>query len=115
MRHKHPYRMRIVRIDVEDVRLAQEIGQQQIVLPAVPLASDPANAVHQPQGRKLGNDQVLCPFAVELDQVDLVDSEVRYLRPELLDGQRWNFDAEISVPRLERFPHVRDIVGDARV
>ena len=50
MRHKHPYRMRIVRIDVEDVRLAQEIGQQQIVLAAVPLASDPADAVHQPQG-----------------------------------------------------------------
>ena len=47
MRHKHPYRMRIVRIDVEDVRLAKEIGQQQIVLAAMPLATDPADAVHQ--------------------------------------------------------------------
>ena len=50
MRHKHPHRVRIVRIDVEDVRLPKEIGQQQIVLAAVPLATDPADAVHQPQG-----------------------------------------------------------------
>ncbi len=50
MRHKHPHRVRIIRIDVEDVRLAKEIGQQQIVFAAVPLATDPANAVHQPQG-----------------------------------------------------------------
>ena len=85
MRHKHPHRMRIILIDVEDVRLAQEIGQQQIVLAAVPLSTDPADAVHQPQGRKLRNDQVLGSFSIELDQVDLVDSEVRYLRPELLN------------------------------
>lgn len=112
MRYKHPHRVRVIRIDVENVRLAQEVGQQQIVLAAVPLATDPADAVHQPQGRQLRDDQVLSPFAIELDQVDLVDTEVRYLRPELLDGQRWNFDAEISVPRLERFPNVRNIVGD---
>jgi hypothetical protein len=32
------------------VCLAQEIGQQQIVLAAVPLASDPADPVHQALG-----------------------------------------------------------------
>ena len=47
MRDKHPHRVRIVRIDVENVRLAQEISQQQIVLAAVPLATYPADAVHQ--------------------------------------------------------------------
>jgi len=87
MRHKHPHRVRVIRIDVEDVRLAQEIGKQQIVLAAVPFAADPADAIHQTQGRELRDDQVLGPFAIELDQVDLVDPEVRYLRPELLDGK----------------------------
>ena len=77
--------MRVVRIDVEDVCLAQEIGQQQIVFAAVPLASDPADAFHQPQGREFGDDQVLGPFAIKLDQVNLFDPEVCYLRPELLD------------------------------
>ena len=101
MRHKHPHRVRVIRIDVEDVRLPKEVGQQQIVLATVPLATDPSDTVHQPQGRKLGDDQVLGPFAIELDQVDLVDAEVRYLLPELLDGERWNFDAEISVPWLK--------------
>jgi len=115
MRHKHPNRVRIIWIDVEDVRLAQEIGQQQIVFAAVPFAADPADVVHQTQGRELRDDQILGPFAIKLDQVNLVDSEIRYLCPELLDGQRWNLDSEISVPRLERVPHVRDIVGDPRV
>ena len=85
MRHKHPHRVRVIRIDVEDVRLAQEIGQQQIVLAAVPLATDPADAVHQTQGGQLSDDQVLGPFAIKLDQVNLFDPEVCYLRPELLD------------------------------
>ena len=47
MRHKQPHRVRIVRIDVENVRLAHEIGQQQIVFATVPLATDPADPVHQ--------------------------------------------------------------------
>ena len=67
MRDKHPHRVRIVRIDVENVRLAQEISQQQIVLTAVPLATDPADAVHQTQGGKLSDDQVLGSLAIELD------------------------------------------------
>ncbi len=115
MRHEHPHRVRIVRIDVEDVRLAEEVGEQQIVFTAVPFASDPADAVHQAECRQFGDDQVLGSLAIELDQVDLVDSEVRYLRPKLLDGQRWNLNAEISVPRLKRFPHVGNIVGDSTV
>lgn len=65
MRYKHPHRVRIVRIDVENVRLAKEVSQQQIVFAAVPLASDPADAVHLPQRRELRNDQVLGPFAIE--------------------------------------------------
>ncbi len=47
MRHEHPRRVRVVRIDVADVRLAQKIGKRQIVLAAVPFASDPADTVHQ--------------------------------------------------------------------
>ena len=47
MRHKHPHRVRIIWIDVEDMRLAKEVGQQQIVFATVPLATDPADAVHQ--------------------------------------------------------------------
>ena len=47
MRHKHPYRVRVVGIGVENVRLAKEIGEPQIALAAVPLAADPADAVHQ--------------------------------------------------------------------
>ena len=86
MRHKHPYRVRVVGIDAENVRLAKEIGEQQIVLAAVPLATDPADAVHEAKSRSLGDDQVLGPFTIELDQVDLVDAEVRYLRQKLLDG-----------------------------
>lgn len=46
MRHKHPHRVRIIRIDVEDVRLTKEVGLQQIVFAAVPFTSDPADAVH---------------------------------------------------------------------
>jgi len=88
MGNKHPHRVRIVRIDVEDVRLAQGVGQQQIVLAAVPFASDPADAIHQAQCRELRNDEVLGTLAVEFHEVDLVDSKVDYLRPELFDGQR---------------------------
>ena len=51
MRHKHPHRVRVIRIDVEDVRLAKEIGQQQIVFTAVPFASDPSDAVHEAKCR----------------------------------------------------------------
>jgi len=115
MPHKHPYRVRVVRIDIEDVRLAKEIGEQQIVLAAVPFATDPADAIHQPQGREFGDDKILGSFTVELEQVALVDPEIRYLRPELFDGQRWNLDAEISVPWLERVPNVRNLIGDQTV
>ncbi len=115
MRNEHPHGVRMIWIDVEDVRLTEKIGQQQIVLTAVPLATDPADAVHQPQGRKLRNEQVLGPLAIELDQVDLVDPEVRYLRPELLDGQRGNLDAKLAESRLKRFPDVRNIIGDPTV
>ena len=47
MRHKHPDRVRVIRIDVEDVCLAEEVGQQNVILAAVPFATDPADAVHQ--------------------------------------------------------------------
>jgi hypothetical protein len=33
--------MRIVRIDVENVRLAKEVGEQQLVLVTTPFATDP--------------------------------------------------------------------------
>ncbi len=115
VRYKHSDRMGVIWIDVVGVCLAKEIGQQQIVLAAVPFATDPSDAVHKAKGRELGDDQVLGPFAIELDQVDLVDAKVRYLRPKLLDGQRWNLNAEISVPWLKRFPYVRNIVSDSTV
>ena len=51
MRHKHPDRVRIIWIDVEDIRLAKKVGEQQIVLSAVLLATDPADAVQQTECR----------------------------------------------------------------
>jgi hypothetical protein len=67
------------------MRLAKEVGKQQIVLAAVPLAPDPSDAVHEAKRRSLGDDQVLGPFAIELDQVDLVDTNavtsLHYPRP----------------------------------
>ena len=65
---------------------SQGACKQQIALAAVPLASDPSNAVQQTECRSLGDDQVLGPFAIELDQVAPVDAEVRYLRQKRLDG-----------------------------
>jgi hypothetical protein len=55
------------------------------------------------------------PFAIELDQFDLVDPEARYLRPKMFDGKRGNLDAEISVTRLEHFPDMRNIIGGQTV
>jgi hypothetical protein len=115
MSHKHSYRVRVVRIYIDDVRLGQTIRQYQIVFATGPRATDPADAIHQAQCRELRNDEVLGPLAIELEQVDLVDAEVRYLRSEMLDGQRWNLSAEISIPWLERFPNVRNIIGDPTV
>ena len=97
------------------MRLAKEVGKQQIVLAAVPLATDPADAVHEAKSRSLGDDQILGPFAIGLDQVDFVDADVRYPRPKRLEGQRWNLNAEISVPWLKQFPHIRNLVGDATI
>ena len=51
------------------------------------------------------------PFAIELDQFDLVDPEARYLRPKMFDGKRGNLVVEISVTGLKRFPHVWNIIG----
>ena len=51
MRPEHPDRVRIIWIDVEDVRLAKKVVEQQIVLSAVLLATDPADAVHQTKCR----------------------------------------------------------------
>ena len=51
MRHKHPHYVRINWFDVEDVCLAKEAGEQQIVFANVPFASDPSNAVHEDLGR----------------------------------------------------------------
>ena len=65
MRHKHPHRVRIVGIDVEDVSLAQEVSEHQVVFPDVPFAANPADAIHQAQGRQLRDDQVLVPFSIE--------------------------------------------------
>jgi len=115
MRHKHSHRVRIVWVNMEDVRLAQKVSQHEIVLSAVPLASDPADVVHQTQSREFRNDQILGPFAIEFHQVDIVDPKVRYLRPELLNGKRWNFYAELSESRLKRFPDVWNIIGDPTV
>ena len=55
-------------------------------------ASDTADPVHQTRSRKLGDDQVVSPLAIELDQVELVD-------------------AEIAVTRPKRVPHVRNLIG----
>jgi hypothetical protein len=46
MCHKHRYRVRIVWIDIEDVRLAKEVSKQQVILAAVPFATDLAEAIH---------------------------------------------------------------------
>ncbi len=56
MPHKHPHRIGIVRIDVEDMRLAKEVGKQQIVLAASPLAADPTDAIHVVKGRLSTHD-----------------------------------------------------------
>jgi hypothetical protein len=74
MRHKHPDRVRIIWINVEDMRLADEVGERQFILAAVPFAPDPSDAVHEAKSRSLGDDQVLGSFPRELDQVDLVDA-----------------------------------------
>ena len=42
----------------------------------MPFATDPTDAIHQPQGRKSGDDQVLGSLAIELEQVDFVDPNV---------------------------------------
>ena len=66
MGDEHAYRMRIVRINVVRVGLAQEVRQEQIVLAAMPFATDPVDAVHQPQGGQLGDDEVFRSLTVEL-------------------------------------------------
>jgi hypothetical protein len=66
MRHKHPHRVRIIRIDVEDVCLAQEIGQQQIVFAAVPLDSDPADIPEPKVEHHEGRGIRSCPIFSEL-------------------------------------------------
>jgi len=52
MRYEHPHGVRIVWIDVEDMRLAEEVGEQQIVFTAVPFATNPSDAVYQAHGPK---------------------------------------------------------------
>ena len=37
------------------------------------------------------------------------------MRPELLDGQRWDLNAELAESRLKRFTDVRNIIGDPTV
>lgn len=40
--------MWVIRIEVEDVRLAKKAGKKEIVFTAVPLATDPADAFPEP-------------------------------------------------------------------
>jgi hypothetical protein len=47
------------------VSLAQEVSEHQVVFPDVPFAANPADAIHQAQGRQLRDDQVLVPFSIE--------------------------------------------------
>ncbi len=68
--------VRLIRINMEGVGLAKEVGQEQIVLAAVPFATDPADAIHQPQRGQFGDDEVLCSLTVELKQVNLVDAYI---------------------------------------
>ncbi len=56
MRHNHPHRMRMVGLDVEDVGLAKKAGKLEVVFAAVPLATNPADAVHVPHCRQFGDD-----------------------------------------------------------
>ncbi len=44
------------------MRLAKEVGEQQIVLATVPFASDPADAIHEAKCREFGDDQALVCF-----------------------------------------------------
>ena len=50
MPHKHPHLVRQIRVDVVSMGLAQAVPQQHIILAAMPLSTDPADAVHDPQG-----------------------------------------------------------------
>jgi hypothetical protein len=51
IRHNLSHRVRIVRIDVEVMRLAKEVGERQFILAAVPFAANPSDAVHQAKSR----------------------------------------------------------------
>ncbi len=48
MPHKHPQLLGQIRVDVVRMGLAQAVGKEQIILAAVPLATEQADAVHDP-------------------------------------------------------------------
>lgn len=52
MPHKYPHLVGQIRVDVLSMGLAQAVGEEQIILAAVPLATDPADAVHDPKRRE---------------------------------------------------------------
>jgi hypothetical protein len=47
MPHKQPNFVWQIRVDVVRMGLAETVGEEQIVLVAVPFASDPADTVHE--------------------------------------------------------------------
>jgi len=115
MPHKHPHLVRKIRVDVVGMGLAQAVPQQHIILAAMPFATDPANAVHQSQGREFGDDQILGSFAIELEQVDLVDPYVGKHLPKIRWCDGIDLEPKITVARLERLPDARDVFAHTAV
>lgn len=76
----------MIRIDVEHVSLTEKACKKEIVFAAVPLAANPADAFHEPQGCELGDDQILGALAVQFEQIDLVDPYITKLLPKIFRG-----------------------------
>jgi len=104
MPHKYPDLVWQIRIDVIGMRLAQAVGKEQVILAAMPLSTDPADAVHDPQGLEFRDDQVLGSLAVKFEQVDLVDPHVGEYLPKIRWVDGIDLEPEVAVSRLERFP-----------
>jgi hypothetical protein len=99
MPHKHPHLVGRIRVDVVSMGLAQAVGEEQIILAAVSLATDPADAVHDPWRREFRDGQVLGPFAIEFEQVDFVDPDVGQDLPEVFGGESVDLQPEIEITR----------------
>lgn len=93
----------------------QGVGEDVVVLAAVPFASDPADAGKVAEAGQFGQEGVLGALAVEFEQVDFFDPVGDERFPQSLGVDRGDLNAEIAVTRREFVPNVGDEFSDPAV